>query len=93
MTTDPLYPIVCAAMRHRTNGRIICGPRYYDPIMRAQIEASEGRDSWIGCEQGFVNSRGQFLTREEALLVALALGQRKHRCGGDETQLFSENLY
>jgi len=61
--------------------------------MRAQIDASEGAESWKGCDQGFINQRGNFLTREDALKIALANGQRRKRCGGDERQLFSENLY
>ena len=88
---DPI--IVCAANKHPTNGRIICGARHYDPIMRAQINASEGADSWKGCEQGFIDQYGQFYTREEALLIAKKNGQIRRRVGGDDNRLFSENLY
>lgn len=61
--------------------------------MRAQIEASEGSDSWKGCEQGFIDQFGNFLSRERALEIAKANNQIMRRCGGDEHQLFSENLY
>lgn len=88
---DPYYPVVCAALRK--GNRLICGVRHYDPIMRAQINARSDAADWRACEQGFVNSVGQFLTREEGLLVAQAHGQIRRRVGGDTTQLFSENLY
>jgi hypothetical protein len=81
--------IVCAA--HRLNGKIICGPRHFDPIIRAQI--GKDREAWKASEQGFVDQFGKFLTREEALVIALKNGQRRRRCGGDDKRLFSENLY
>jgi len=85
--------IVCAANRHPTNGRIICGARHYDPIMRAQIDASEGYVSWMGCEQGFIDQFGKFYSREEAFIIARDNNQIKRRCGGDNECLFSESLY
>jgi len=51
----PTQLVVCAALRHPTNGRIICGARHYDPIMRAQINATEGPAAWKGCDQGFID--------------------------------------
>jgi len=87
--------VVCAANRHM--GSIVTGARHFDPIMREQIDARvHGGDDpawWRGSEQGFIDQWGTFMTREEALAVALAAGQRIYRCGGDETKLFSENLY
>lgn len=44
-------------------------------------------------EQGFIDQRGAFLTREEAHKVATGAGQIIRRCGGDDGRLFSENLY
>ena len=47
-------------------------------------------------ESGFVDNRGNFLTRTEAWKVAEAAGQILYRVGGDETNggtLYSENLY
>jgi len=85
--------IVCAANRHRETGRIVCGARHYDPIMRAQMMASEGFPHWRNCDQGFIDQRGAFLTREEAHAIAALNGQIRHRCGGDEGTLFSENLW
>jgi hypothetical protein len=84
---------VCAAIRNRA-GRIICSARHFDPLMRAQINYSiDGAVIWRNAEQGFIDQRGNFLTREHALEVALTNGQLRKRCGGDSTQLFSENLY
>jgi hypothetical protein len=87
--------IVCAANRLRfpDHDEIICAPRHFDPIMRAQMAASGNKAAWRTSEQGFVDQRGNFYTREEALKIALANGQRRKRCGGDATRLFSENLY
>ena len=45
-------------------------------------------------EQGFIDNFGNFLTREEAWLVAKAAGQVIKVCGGNGSgKLFSENLY
>lgn len=83
--------IVCAALR--VNGRIICGPRHFDPVMRMQIANDTEAPLWRHAEQGFVDQWGNFLTRKEALEIALRNGQRRRRCGGDDDQLYSENLY
>ena len=81
--------IVCAA--NRKDGIIVCGARHFDSIMRNQIERM-GMDSknW---EQGFIDQKGNFLTREEAHKIASENNQIKRRCGGDENKLYSENLY
>jgi hypothetical protein len=42
--------------------------------------------------QGFVDNKGNFLTRKEALLIAEKENQIIRRCGGD-VELYSENLY
>lgn len=85
--------VVCAANRHRISGDIILGVRHFDTLMHMQIDNSIGRLSWVDSEQGFVNQRGEFLTREEAWIVAEKAGQVIHRCGGDGEKLYSENLY
>jgi hypothetical protein len=62
--------------------------------MRAQIAHIEGAPSrWKSAAQGFIDNRGNFLTREEALVIAREAGQIRRRCGGDEHALYSENLY
>jgi hypothetical protein len=93
--------VVCAALRN-SSGDIITGARHYDSIMRASIER-ERKDiphvsggttaAWRAAEQGFIDQWCVFMSRNEALQVALAADQRIRRCGGDEHQLYSENLY
>lgn len=83
--------VVCAA--NRVGDRIVTGARHYDKVMHAQIARSEGAAFWRHAEQGFIDQFGDFLTREEAWVVAEAQGQIRHRCGGDGKKLFSENLY
>lgn len=86
--------IVCAAIRHSGTGLVVCGARHFDDVMRGQLMALDGlgmTDEWD--EQGFIDQRGNFLTREEAFAVASAAGQIMRRCGGDDGRLFSENLY
>ena len=34
--------IVCAAQRHYETKEVICGPRHFSPIMRAQMKANGG---------------------------------------------------
>ena len=82
--------IVCAAIRNPTTGRIICGPRHFDPIMRSSIPSAETR---AFREQGLVDQFCKFYTREEAYILARENGQIIRRCGGDDDRLFSENLY
>ncbi len=83
---------------------LVIGVRHHDPLMHEQIATKvmvaagtghrEGeRTAWRGSEQGFIDQWGTFMTREEALEVALAAGQRIYRCGGDEKRLYSECLY
>lgn len=87
--------IVCAANRWQ-DGTIIIGIRHYCPIMRENIknfEASHGYELGKNCEQGFIDQHGKFFNREMALRIAQQNNQIFRRCGGDETKLFSENLY
>lgn len=83
--------VVCAAMRNKTTGRIICGPRHWDQIMRSQKLETETYNGW---DQGFINQFGEFLTREEAWVVAENNGQIKKLCYDKQRDyLYSENLY
>lgn len=97
--------IVCAAMRK--GDVIVAGARHFDSVMRSQIKAmdTDAPQPWGGCEQGFIDQWGNFLTRREAWKVADAAGQIRRPTGwekefqprpaniGDEAILFSENLY
>lgn len=90
--------IVCAANRHLVTKHILVGVRHWDNFMYNQKEELMAGDrcGWTDSEQGFVNSRGQFLTRQEAWVVANDADQIVRRVGGDTMQggtLFSENLY
>jgi len=85
----PASRIVCAA--NRKDGRIITGARHYDKVMREQMIASEGLEWWRSCEQGFINQFGEFLTREEAWVIANANGQIMRESTIQGT-LFSECL-
>lgn len=74
---DPLKGdrrVVCAAIRSRKSGKVICGARHYDPIMRSQLEVYDAVAPINKAEidQGFIDNFGNFLTREDALIVALA---------------------
>jgi hypothetical protein len=44
-------------------------------------------------QQGFIDNKGNWLTREDAYVIALAANQILRRVGGDEGKLFSENIY
>lgn len=85
--------IVCAAHRHSVTGRIVCGPRHHDALMKSQFAAAEGIESWKDSDQGFVDQYGRFWVRELALTIAVQNCQIRRRCGGDDKRLFSENLY
>lgn len=83
--------IVCAA--NRQYDEVILGARHFDSFMHDQIQLDGGGDSWRDSEQGFIDNRGNFLTREEAWAVAEAAGQILQRVPGDGQRLYSENLY
>ena len=88
--------IVCAAMGCTATGSTLCGVRHGDDTMFSDDDL----DIWISLfdEQGFVDNKGNFLTREEAWIVAYDAGQIRYICGGqscerDGGRLYSENLY
>lgn len=94
--------IVCAANRN-ASGDIVVGPRHFDETMIKNILRYTYFVDEIDVdnkfkEQGFINQHGEFLTREEAWIVAEDAGQIIRRVGGDMSpdgvgKLFSENLY
>tara|TARA_B100002049_G_C16070064_1_gene372362 strand:- start:413 stop:907 length:495 start_codon:yes stop_codon:yes gene_type:complete len=89
----PQRRVVCAACRS-DKGRLIVGPRHFDPIMKAQIDTMNyaGDDVGLFEEQGFIDQWGQFLTREDAWIVAKAAHQIIRHVERPGT-LYSENLY
>lgn len=84
--------VVCAAVMYPC-GTMLVGPRHFDATMLVQYHRFGLKEKEPGSVQGFVDQWGVFMTRVEAHKVASDQGQIRHRCGGDEGRLFSENLY
>lgn len=84
--------IVCAAVRHKRSGLIVCGARHFDKLMVAQMKATK-HENWADADQGFIDQRGNFLDRGEAWELASTTGQLLRRFPADDGTLFSENLY
>jgi len=82
--------VVCAAIRNDKN-EIICSSRHWDRLMCDQVARSIG--NWRRAEQGFVDQFCVWMNRGEARKVATKAGQIIRRCGRDEENLYSENLY
>lgn len=93
----PQQVVVCAACRR--GDLILAGARHFDKVMISQIKAIDGKLSpgaGNNFEEGFIDQFGDFLTREEAMDVAIAAGQKvdiERGCGGLSHMLFSEGLY
>jgi hypothetical protein len=87
--------VVCAALRCIQDGILVLGVRHYDAPMHEHIKRIRSIDPYalVNWEQGFIDNKGNFLTREEAWVVARDAEQIIRRVGGDGTKLFSENLY
>lgn len=83
--------VICAAHKCPKTGRIICSVRHCDKLTHwIQDEFPDYLNAeW---EQGFVDNKYQFLTREGAWNVAKAAGQIIRNVGC-EGVLYSENLY
>lgn len=70
---DVTRRVVCAAIRAE-NGDVIVGIRHYSTDMCYQIRnRPDGRrfENRFDDDQGFVNTWGEYLTREEAYVVAI----------------------
>jgi hypothetical protein len=108
MTWKPDYNvtpqrIVCAANQHK-DGAIIVGIRHFDEVMRATIDLRKQinpDEDWHGCDQGFIDQFNNFISREDAWLIACKANQIYRFCGGQTKEdfgktgikLYSENLY
>jgi hypothetical protein len=91
--SDHQHKIVCAAVR-LADGRVICGVRHMDPLMRQSLP--QDHDAMKGHEQGFVDNRYEFLTRREAWRVAVAAFQfdpEASNYSGIRGSLVSEDLW
>jgi len=87
----PQQVVVCAACRR--GDLIIAGARHFDKVMRSQLNhiSVKPHGEW---EEGFIDQFGDFLTRVEAMKVALAAGQKiDFKRNGDKEKLYSEGLY
>lgn len=83
--------IVCAACIS-DKGVMVIGPRHWDMVMH-ELNKSVGINAHTA-EQGFIDQRGVFLSREEAFEVATAAGQIRHKSGNPNSKkLFSEDIY
>ena len=89
---DKVY-VVCAAIRCKQHDITIASPSHFDTMTHKLLDAVKGYESnkWEW-EYGFIDSRGNFLTREEALVVAEESRQHLFDAIRHE-RLFSENLY
>ena len=84
--------IICAANKF-PDGTMILGVRHWDPVMREQARRIGYSEKSNGiCQQGFLDNRQSFVTREEAWVVAMEAGQIIRRVGGDDDCLYSENI-
>lgn len=92
----PLCRIACAALRH-PSGLILAGVRHFSPDMRAMIARLEQTgitpESWNSAQQGFLDNKGLFLSREQAWRIAEAAGQIRPHPSVRPGTLHSEDLY
>jgi hypothetical protein len=88
------HRIVCAAIQ-LADGRVICGVRHFDTLMRALLpsELVEAHRVLSGHEEGFVDNLYKFRDRNAAWDIAAAAGQIKDGPGVIEGCLFSEDLW
>jgi hypothetical protein len=90
--------VVCAAIRSKTTGRILCGARHMDTVMQPfMLKRHRARlvrlPEWRFVEQGFIDQFGKFLTRRKAWNVAHKNGQIRDYHSALKGTLFSEDLY
>lgn len=90
--------VVCAACKFE-DGTIILGIRHWDVFMTKQAKAL-GFRGMAEHEQGFVDQRGNFLSRKEALEVVRSTGQyfdpqrnSHHNTAAKCVELYSEGIY
>ncbi|KKK42862.1 hypothetical protein LCGC14_3169430 [marine sediment metagenome] len=85
--------MVCAAIRRKSDGAIIAGPRHFDSIMQQAIKGhvveAELNRTWADADQGFIDQWGRFHDRTEAAEFAFDAGQITDRLN----LLYSEDLY
>ena len=93
----PTRKIVCAACV--AGDLIIAGARHWDSVMNNVLDTLQAEGSKLkgkDFKQGFIDQYGIYLSREDAMKVALSAGQDidiERCCGGSKTTLYSEGLY
>lgn len=83
----PATRVVCAAIK-MPSGMILCGVRHCDEIMYEQ----NSRQPMFEGIQGFIDNRGNFLDRYEAMQLAESARQLIKKTP-PEDRLFSEDIY
>lgn len=97
----PAHRVICAAVKLK-DGRVLCGIRHFDSLMRGQImigcdhDFNVARELIAGAEQGFADSCGIFLSRQSAWNLAVSARQfdpegKSYR--GIHGTLFSEDVW
>lgn len=82
----PATGLVFAGWRH---GDCFTTLNAWAEHLTPEERATVGEEQLAGRHQGFITSKGRFVTREEAMMIAVAAGQTK----SGKTDLFSEDLY
>jgi hypothetical protein len=94
--TKPPQIVVCAACKY--GPVILAGARHFDQVMHTQLREMGGakvlRAKYGREEQGFINQFGEFLNREEAMMIVLENGQPFNikRNGNQTNELYSEGI-
>ena len=84
--------VVCAAMIMK-DGLVVTGVRHFSPDMRLILHRVYGDKYHLQVkDQGFVDNKGEFLSREDAWKAADLAGQIRKEVSSPGT-LYSENLY
>ena len=74
-------------------GVVLCGRRHVE-IVHQHVAMMGKRSSQMGkYEQGFLTNKNRFVSREEALLIAISQNQIPKEEYKTKTRLFSEDLY
>lgn len=85
--------IVCAAIKMK-DGLVVPGVRHFSPDMREVMKRIYGEGYHRQQqEQGFINTRGEFVSREQAWNDAMLNKQIRRPVNGPHSELFSEYLY
>ena len=84
--------IYCCSSKQSTYITIL-GARHYDSWMISQIMDLKLRQNITELQQGFIDQFGNFLSRKEALQIAIRQHQIIRPAACTDTELFSEALY